>query len=102
MMYFSSATVVTICQNNIRMISSECNIVGRLKIIMRRNILGLDFNSSGSGRTCMKVLPAETLMLIRDRGLVSSGISMGQVDVLSGGLEAMECPSKNGIRSDLY
>ncbi|MCI53302.1 hypothetical protein A2U01_0074548, partial [Trifolium medium] len=37
-------------------------------------------------------------LLIRDRKLVSSGISMGQVDVFSGGLKAVEFISKNGIR----
>ncbi|MCI79504.1 hypothetical protein A2U01_0100775, partial [Trifolium medium] len=37
-------------------------------------------------------------LLIRDRELVSSGFSMGPVDVFSGGLEAEECLSKNEIR----
>ncbi|MCI68547.1 hypothetical protein A2U01_0089808, partial [Trifolium medium] len=39
-------------------------------------------------------------LLIRDWKLVSSDISMGQIDVLSGGLKADECPSKNEIRSE--
>ncbi|MCI81666.1 hypothetical protein A2U01_0102940, partial [Trifolium medium] len=38
-------------------------------------------------------------LLFRDRKLVSSDISMGQVDVFSGGLEADERLSKNEIRS---
>jgi hypothetical protein len=37
--------------------------------------------------------------LIRDQELVSSGISMGRIDVLSGDLEADECLSKNELRS---
>ncbi|MCI66955.1 hypothetical protein A2U01_0088213, partial [Trifolium medium] len=38
-------------------------------------------------------------LLIRVRELVSSGIFMGRVDAFSGGLEADECLSNNGIRS---
>ncbi|MCI25827.1 hypothetical protein A2U01_0047018, partial [Trifolium medium] len=38
-------------------------------------------------------------LLIRDRELESSGVSMGQVDVCFGGLKAKECLSKNEIRS---
>ncbi|MCI60673.1 hypothetical protein A2U01_0081929, partial [Trifolium medium] len=38
-------------------------------------------------------------LLIRDRELVSSDISMGRVAVLSGGLGAEECLSKNEIRN---
>ncbi|MCI60141.1 hypothetical protein A2U01_0081396, partial [Trifolium medium] len=38
-------------------------------------------------------------LLIRDRKLASSGISMGRVVVFSGGLEVEESLSKNGIRS---
>jgi hypothetical protein len=39
-------------------------------------------------------------LLIRNRELKSSGISSGRIDVCSGGLEAEECLSKNGIRSE--
>jgi hypothetical protein len=38
-------------------------------------------------------------LLIRDRKLVSSDISLSRVGVFSGGLEADECFSKNKIRS---
>ncbi|MCI91709.1 hypothetical protein A2U01_0113003, partial [Trifolium medium] len=39
-------------------------------------------------------------LLIRDRELESRGIFMGRVDGFFGGLEAEECHSKNGIRSE--
>ncbi|KAK2357402.1 hypothetical protein QL285_094671 [Trifolium repens] len=38
-------------------------------------------------------------LLVRDRELESSGILLGRVGVFSGGLEAVECLSKNEIRS---
>jgi hypothetical protein len=38
-------------------------------------------------------------LLIRDRELVSSGISMGWICVICGGLKADECLSKNEIRN---
>jgi hypothetical protein len=36
--------------------------------------------------------------LLRDRELASSDIFLGRVGVLSGGMEVVECLSKNGIR----
>ncbi|MCI01121.1 hypothetical protein A2U01_0022145, partial [Trifolium medium] len=38
-------------------------------------------------------------LICLDRELVSSGISMGWIDVFSGGLVAKECLSENKIRS---
>jgi hypothetical protein len=38
--------------------------------------------------------------LIRDRDLASSDTLLGRVGVFFGGLEAVECPSKNEIRSE--
>jgi hypothetical protein len=42
------------------------------------------------------------LILIRDRKLESTDIFVGQVDVLFGGLEAEECPSKYEIKCGFF
>ncbi|PNX56406.1 hypothetical protein L195_g058191, partial [Trifolium pratense] len=43
-------------------------------------------------------IPMSRSLLIRDRELESSGVIVGRVDALFGGLEAKECPSNFGIR----